>query len=61
LSDLGHFAEVIWGGDAMDWPLMTGSVAEMMDAYERQWQREMEAYYAPPEQTTWDKTDREDL
>ncbi len=50
----------------MDWPLMTGSVPEMMDAYERQWQREMEAYYAPPEQTVWadlfrpDDMDRED-
>lgn len=37
----------------MDWPLMTGPVAEMMDAYERQWRREMEAYYAPNEQEVW--------
>ena len=51
----------------MDWPLMTGSVPEMMSAYERQWQREWEALNAPDGQECWawpyrpDNMDREDL
>ena len=38
----------------MEWPVMTGSIDEMMDAYEKQWQREIEAFYAEDDQETWD-------
>lgn len=38
----------------MEWSGMTGSIEEMESAYERQWQLEMEAFYADDDQETWD-------
>ena len=38
----------------MEWPVMTGSISEMESAYDAQWQREMEAFYAEDGKETWD-------